>query len=340
MSSQHRWNPRVTPRRVVLPVPLDPTGREGPTPGSSRGREWRRSSHGFFVPSHVDGSVVEQRIAETAPLVGEGAVTGWAALRMHGGTFFDGLDPDGRTELPVPVVLRGAPRRPRDGVVFGRDRLDEDEVVSIQGMRCTAPRRALFDQMRSAGDLREAVVAMDMAAAARITSIARMARYVDGRSRWRGVDQVRRALALADEDSRSPQETRMRLVWVLDAKLPRPRVNVPVFTRDGALVGYPDLLDVEAGLACEYDGEDHRRARRHSSDVDREAVFRGIGIEVTRATGADVRHPPKLVARMTEARGRALFLPASRRSWTLEPPEDWTFELPLDVELDLRGEQC
>ena len=34
-----------------------------------------------------------------------------------------------------------------------------------------------------------------------------------------------------------------------------------VFDVDGNLLGYPDLLDVEAGIAVEYDGDDHRRLR-------------------------------------------------------------------------------
>src|SRR3954447_802486 len=68
---------------------------------------------------------------------------------------------------------------------------------------------------------------------------------------------MRAALDLASEDSRSPNETRMRLVWVLDAGLPVPAVNQPVYDLDGRLLGVADLLDVAAGVVGEYDGEDH-----------------------------------------------------------------------------------
>lgn len=179
---------------------------------------------------------------------------------------------------------------------------------------------------------------MDMAAAARIMSISRMQTYVASKAGWVGVEQVRRALELADEDSRSPQETRARLIWVLDAGLPRPLVNRPVFDRSERLLGIADLLDPEAGFVCEYDGDDHRAAKRHSSDVDREARLRRVLIEVTRATGLDIREPAKLAQRLLDARGRARFLPAERRPWTLTPPDDYELELPLDMELDLRGE--
>jgi hypothetical protein len=192
--------------------------------------------------------------------------------------------------------------------------------------------------MRKAPSVREAVVAMDMAAAARITSISRMRTYLDCRAGWTGAPLVRRALDLADEESRSPQETRARLIWVLDAGLPRPHVNQPLFTREGRLLGYPDLLDVESGLVAEYDGDDHRASIRHSEDVDREDLFRRHLLEVTHLTGADTRDTAKTVARLHAARARAHWLPPETRPWTLRPPATWTPTLPLDVEFDLRGE--
>ena len=106
-------------------------------------------------------------------------------------------------------------------------------------MPCTTPLRALFDDMRRAPDERESTVAMDTMAAAELVSIRQMRSYVEGRSGWRGVPQVRRALDLADENGMSPNETRMRLVWVLDAGLPNPLVNQPVFDLRGKLSALP-----------------------------------------------------------------------------------------------------
>ncbi|HET7736696.1 MAG TPA: hypothetical protein VFK52_12010 [Nocardioidaceae bacterium] len=287
----------------------------------------------------MDASLPEQRIVEAAVLVTRsGAVTGWASLRLHGGTFFDGRAADGRTARSVPLVLPGQSRRERPGVSFSYERLEPAELTTLLGIPCTRPRRALFDEMRRAPTLRDAVVAMDMAAAARIMSIGRMRSHVATRAGWAGVEQVRAALDLADEDSRSPQETRARLIWIMDAQLPRPHVNPPVFDRAGRLLGYPDLLDVEAGLVVEYDGDDHRSSRRHSDDVDREALFRAHGLEVTRLTTRDVGAPDRAVIRLHTARSRARWLPPARRAWTLTVPEDYRIELPLDIELDLRGE--
>ncbi len=91
--------------RVVRPVGLDPTGQTGPTPGRSRGPYWRRTSTGLFVPADVRDDLVEQRIVEAAVRLKTGAVTGWAALRLHRGGYFDGLARDGRTRLPVALAV-------------------------------------------------------------------------------------------------------------------------------------------------------------------------------------------------------------------------------------------
>ncbi|HSV39502.1 MAG TPA: hypothetical protein VLI04_12160 [Nocardioidaceae bacterium] len=287
----------------------------------------------------MDATSPEQRIVEAAMLLSEdGAVTGWASLRMQGGGFFDGLEPDGRTERPVPLVVPGSRRRPRPGMTFREDQLDRSEIVDLRGIPCTVARRAVFDEMRCATTLREAVVTMDMAAAARIISISRMRSYLRDHPGWDGVQVTRQALDLSDEDSWSPQETRTRMIWVLEAGLPRPMTNRPVFSLSGRLLGYADLLDAESGLVVEYDGDDHRKASRHSRDVDREDLFRRHHLEVTHVTGADTRDPDRCVARFHAARKRARWLRPSERPWTLAYPDGFELELPLDVELDLKGE--
>ncbi len=59
----------------------------------------------------------------------------------------------------------------------------------------------------------------------------------------------------------------MRMIWVVDAGLPRPLCNMPIFDRHGRHIGTPDLLDPVAGVVGEYDGALHlageqRAARR------------------------------------------------------------------------------
>jgi hypothetical protein len=58
-----------------------------------------------YVPASFDAELPEQRIVEQAVRLRGGAVTGWAALRLAGAAYFDGLAGDGRTRKPVPLAV-------------------------------------------------------------------------------------------------------------------------------------------------------------------------------------------------------------------------------------------
>lgn len=298
----HRWDPVAPPARgLVHPTHIDPTGLAGPTPGQARGPSWRRTTAGMAVPAHVDAARPEQRIVEEAARVREcGAVTGWAALRLHGATFFDGLGPDGRTPLPVPLVEGTGRLRPTAGTTVSRARLAEPEVVRRYDVRCTAPERAVA--VLAAPGLRARVVAIDMACAGRVSSLIRIRQHV-ARQRPRRRDLVLWALDLASERSLSPGESAFRLVWVLDARWQAPLCNAPVFAPTGELLGVPDLLDVRRGVAGEYDGAEHRGRERHRGDVRKEEALRDHGLEVVRMVAGD--SPARITRRLRSAEERA-----------------------------------
>ena len=115
----------------------------------------------------------------------------------------------------------------------------------------------------------------------------------------------------------------MVLVWVMDAELPRPVCNQPVFDLAGNLLAIPDLFDVEAGCAGEYQGADHKDGERHRQDVARHDRLRSAGIEVFEVVGGDLMDADLVAKRMHASRERSLFLPPDRRRWTLEKPAWW-----------------
>ena len=217
---------------------------------------------------------------------------------------------------------------------WSQDRLDEDDLWWPLGIPCTRPARALFDEMRSLVDIRAAAVAADMTFASELVSIRRMRAYLERRAGWAGVGGVRAALELADEHSRSPGESRMRLMWVIDAGRPRPLCNRDVFDESGRLLGVADLLDPTAGVVGEYDGAEHARARRRSRDAGRDSLFRDHGLEVFRVTGWDERHPELVRDRIHAAYERA-HRNAVHRRWTLRQPPGRDVPLSLDDQLDL-----
>jgi hypothetical protein len=317
------WQPSCSrPNDLVAPVRVDPTGRLGPTPKQARGPRFRTTSAGLFVPASVSDELVEQRILEQAGrLKGEGAVSAWAALRWRGAAFFTGLALDG-SPLAVPLVLGPAHRRPDPRVRLTNEQVFPREIEEVAGIRCMVATRALFDEVRrvARASVREAVVAADMTAAAQLLTIGEFRSYVVARASWTGVPIAREVAALAADGSWSPQETRLRLVWVIDAELPTPLCNAPVYDLHGRLIGIPDLFDPVAGLAGEYAGGAHRDAERHRQDVRREEDFRDHGIECVTVVAGELPDRPRVARRLRSAHGRSRFLSPDARRWTLRPP--------------------
>ncbi|WP_205472144.1 hypothetical protein [Nocardioides sp. SYSU D00038] len=312
---------------VVVPVRRDPRGRSGPTRGQAVGAGWRRTSRGFYVPATVDPSLPEQRIVEAGVLVpAYGGVTGWAALRWSGAAWFDGTRPGGVGPRPVSIAVTHDEIRPQPGVAVSSERLPPHDLTVVDGLPVTTSVRSLTFEMRYAPDDRRAVVAMDMAAHADLVSIDEAGDYTaTWLNGWTGVPRCRRALTLADENSWSPRETLFRLHWVLDAELPPPLCNVPIFDRSGQHVGTPDLLDAEAGLVGEYDGRLHLADDRRSQDLDRESRFRSLGLEYVTMVAGDLRDPlATIVPRVVGAHRRARSAAEGARPWTIDPPAWWT----------------
>ncbi len=327
------FEPRCPPAAgLVVPVRVDPSGQGGPTKARAAGPRWRRVGPGLYVPAEVEAERPEQRALEAACLLpAGGAVTGWAALRLSGATYFDGR-PGGRSPQPVALAMR--PRRGqrrREGVRWSYEGFGPEDVVTLQGVSCLRPQRALVDEVRSLEHVRDRVVAIDMAVAAGVTSLSRVTAYLD-RVPLRGSGLVREALSSASEGSRSPAETRLRLVWTRDAGLPEPWVNRRLEDLDGHLICHPDLFDEEAGTVVEYDGEEHRSAARHDHDVRRQERCRRAGLEYVIVTSRDLHRRPALVERLRVARARSRFAPVGDRAWALAPVPARN----LDDELDER----
>jgi hypothetical protein len=310
-------------RELFLPVRRDRYGLAGPTPWAARGPHWRASSRGHYVPARVERTT-DQRILEAAVLLPDhGGVTGWASLRWRRARWFDGVGPTD-LERPVPLVTAGSHIRAQRGVLVSKERLDPRDLVVVDGIRTTSEVRSVWFEMRYARDETEAAIVLSMAAYDDLVSLDELADYAWLHPGWTGAPRCRGGLALAVENAWSPQEVRVHAVWQLDAELPRLRCNEPIFDRRGAHLVTPDLLDVEAGLAIEYDGPTHLPVSARATDVRRDEIYRRHDIEVIRVLGPHLADRWSLVARMQQARRRARFEAESTRTWTVEPPGWWT----------------
>jgi len=306
---------------IVWPVRPAYGDRPGPSRKEVRGPRWTRTGPGLYVPTGT-ARAPEQRIVQAAALLPAfGAVTGWGALRWAGAAWFEGMTPDG-TEY-ADVQLACDYRRPWPGILVCEEGLDPCEILVLDDVRITDPVRSVVYLMRYARSRRDAVRAFDMAAYNDLVSRDEVGTYIDCHHAWTGIPQAREAFPHCDENAWSPTEVDMRLTWSVDAGLPRPLTNVPVFTLDGRHIGTPDLIDAKAGVVGEYDGALHLAGAQRSRDVRREALFRDHGLEPVTMMAEDLVDTGAFVARLHAAYGRAAHRPASERSWTVVPPGWW-----------------
>jgi hypothetical protein len=275
------------------------------------------------VPASADPEVPEQRIVEAgAVLPSVGGVTGWASLRWHGGLWFDGRA-DGTTRLPVTLVISYLDIRPQPGIEISHEQLRPSDLSVVDGLSVTIPERSTLFEMRYAATVEAAVVVADMAMQADLATTEELTAYAATLGTWTGIPQAREAVGLARENSWSPQETRLRLLWVLLAGLPEPLCNRPVFDLSGRHIGTPDLLDPVAGVAGEYEGVVHLERRQRGEDVRREQAFREVGLECFPVVAADWKDEAAIAARIRSAYARATSRPVIERAWTIEQPAWW-----------------
>lgn len=310
-------------RGLVLPVRVDPDGITGPTRAQARSRNWRRAFRGYFVPAEVDADKVEQRIWEASVLVPpNGAITGWAALRWLGGHWFDGLTDGGRSPSPVPIATAGRTARPQPGVTICEEGLNPADRIQVSGLWVTSAVRSACFEMRYTHTVEQAVAILDMAAYSDLVSRRELADYAASKNGWTGIPRCREAIPWTDENAWSPPEVSMRLTWTTVAGLPRPLTNIPIFDTNGRHAGTPDLFDPAVGLVGEYDGYLHFGDGRRGRDIDRNARYRSLGLEVVGMSAGDLRDTGPFVARLHQAYARAR-AGSGPRGWTITPPSFW-----------------
>jgi len=306
---------------LVRPVRLDPRGLVGPTRGQARGARWRRSSHGFYVPSSADPTDVEQRILEASVVVPPaGAVTGWAALRWLGANWISGIDRAGQP-LPVPLLISTHDIRKQDGLLLSGEGCSPETIDDVDGVRVTSPAWSVAFAMRYAKTVRDAVITFDVAAYDDLVSLSELSSQLAAQSGWTGVPLGRKALPYCGENSWSPMEADTRVLWAMVGGFPLPLQNVPLFDFQGRHIGTPDLLDPVAGVIGEYDGPDHLRPEQRVTDINREARFRAHYLEIVVRSAGD---PPDAFLRRLDAAYRRARRRRTSRTWTIDPPSWWT----------------
>jgi hypothetical protein len=213
---------------------------------------------------------------------------------------------------------------PRAGVRFVRSRFLEADRMCVRGIWVTTPIRTAFDLMRWSRCVEDGLVVADLMAKRLGVDASQLSRYAREHRRFRGSPIVRAVTPLIDPLSRSSGESRLRYLWIVEARLPMPRCNPYLVDETGDVFAMPDLLDVSSGLVGEYDGSTHRDLGQHTEDNVREEDIESHGLVVVRATSLDVgRHRDRTVRRLRDGYRRATSTPPGDPTWGWRPGRVW-----------------
>jgi hypothetical protein len=306
--------------------------RRGTTRTTLVGPQFERTSYGYYRRAGADVTSAQRILDAVAGLPAGAWIAGWAAAYVRGVDALDGLDDHTMATLPVPVLLPpGQRRRSADGIDY-RQSARRAPGQLIEGIPVTTISRTTLDLALRAADLTEAVVGLDAMLGARLLTYAQLQRLASKLPSRRGVRQARQASELARVGVASTWESRLRMFAVIELGWHDLEPNRAVFDQNGNLLGVPDLLDVEAGLAIEYDGATwrakrvagHRDRAQHREDNEREERLERAGLVVVRVEKDDLtRYGSRLAKRLATARADGLRRDRTRDRWTLDEPEGW-----------------
>lgn len=240
-----------------------------------------------------------------------GVLAGRSAAALHDAKWVD-------DDLPA-QVLHANRRRP-EGLDVWSDRYEPDEVQSIRGMLATTPARTALD-LACRLPTEDAVAAIDALARATKLDVAEVLALAE---RYRGRRAIRRArhvLDLVDAGAESPQETRLRLLYIR-AGFPRPQTQITVYDEFGIRVAVVDMGWPDIKVGADYEGDHHRLSRqRFHNDIRRHATVTELGWDDMRIT---VEDPDGVIVRRAqrafERRGRPVDVWAGRRFPWDSPP--------------------
>lgn len=238
-----------------------------------------------------------------------GVLAGRSAAKLLGAKWVD-------DDAPAQLLHRN--RRPPKGIETWSDAYADDEVTVKRGMRVTTPARTALD-LACRLPVEDAVAAIDALARAtrlNLDDVERLMQRYPGR---RGLNRARIALALVDAGAESPQETRLRLVFI-KAGFPRPETQIKLYDEYGRTVAKLDMGWRDVMVGADYEGEHHRLSRSvFNYDIRRHDTAIELGWNDIRYTVEDTDLViVERARRAFAARGRVL--------------DVWPNKYPLDLE--------
>jgi hypothetical protein len=179
-------------------------------------------------------------------------VTGVAASAVHGAEWVD-------ARTAVELVYKHTHAYPPAGIVARNERIATDEITLVGGVPVSTVARTAFDigRFQARGRAIARLDALMRAAPFSVEDVLLLTKRYRGA---RGVKLLKDALPLVDGGAASPRESWLRLVYI-DAGLPPPTTQIPIFDVDGTLLRTVDMGWEEYKVLSEYDGDQHQTDR-------------------------------------------------------------------------------
>lgn len=253
-------------------------------------RRWHRPIvRGVYVPKGQLVTVEDRALGAWLWSKRSAVITGVAASALHGAKWVD---------ADVPIEIRMDCSRPPPGIIARDNTLPDDEVMYLGDLPVTIPARTAFDLGRYL-PRGQALARLDALMRARpfaTEDVQLLAKRYKGA---RGMRQLRELLPLVDGGAASPQETRLRLLFI-DNGFPKPTTQIPVYDEWGFLVRTIDMGWEDFMVGAEYDGDQHRTSRlQYVKDMKVWPELARLGWDMVRAIKEDC--DPDIVRRAYEA---------------------------------------
>lgn len=222
---------------------------------------------GVYMPKDTAVTLWDRAKAAWLATGRQAVVTGVAAAGLYGANWVDA-----HTTIEL-ISPRHA--RPQPGLVIRQEAIAPDEVTTVSGIPVVVRARAAFDLGRHL-ERAESIARLDALMRNQVFSAEDVLLLAKRYPGVRGLKRLAGVLPLIDGGAASPQETRLRLLYI-DAGLPRPATQIPVFDGRQA-VRILDLRWERFRVGSEYDGDVHRTDRRsYVKDVRLRPVMERLG---------------------------------------------------------------
>ncbi|BCI55366.1 hypothetical protein NIIDNTM18_46440 [Mycolicibacterium litorale] len=257
------------------------------TPYALRSR-FRAIYPDVYVPPDLEVTATQRAEAAWLWTHRQGVVAGRSAAAMHGARWVD-------ASKPAEVLWPN--RRPPPGLRTWSDRVGDDEVEMVDGVRVTTPARTALD-IAARYPFGRAVAAIDALARAthlKVPDVELLAERYRGR---RGIRNAHNALGLVDPGAESPRETWLRLLVVRNG-FPAPQTQIPVYDGYGQLVAVVDMGWQDIKVALDYEGSHHLGPDRFNKDIHRHEAITELGWIDIRVTSRDTEGG--IIARLRSA---------------------------------------